>query len=220
MWTTRSSSIQSRRPDEPVIEVTLEVAFPNDVLGRIYPNGKLGGLTLDGKVPGALGQLVTLTVRVQRPLRDFQMKGQLAWARHKRGSKGLPEAYGVDFLGEPDRLLAFARSELDPAALRLGPRLATDLPVRITHGGYTRKEFLVDLSDGGAFIRSPEPIPVGHEVELHVRPPNALLGFSLKGRVAWQRNTGTAPGFGVEFIERDAGSRARLEKLLVRLSSS
>ena len=220
MWTMRSSSIPSQRPDASVIDVSLEVAFPSDVLGRTYPNGKLGGLTMDGKSPGALGQLVFLTVKVQRPEREFTLKGQLAWARHKVGAKNLKESYGIDFLGDQERLLQFARAELDPAALRTGPRVATDLPVRITHGGYTRKEFLVDLSDGGAFIRSPDPIPVGHEVELHVRPPKALLGFSLKGRVAWQRNTGTAPGFGVEFIADDATTRARIEKLLARLGGS
>ena len=219
MWTTRSSSIQSTPPERAVIEVTLEVAFPSDVLGRIYPNGKLGGVSMDGKVPGSLGQLVRLTVKVGRPLRDFQVKGQLAWARHK-GSRGLKECYGIDFVGDHERLLAFARAELDPSALRTGPRLATDLPVRISHGGHVRREFLVDLSDGGAFIRSPDPIPVGHEVELHVRAPHALLGFTLKGRVAWQRNTGAARGFGVEFIDEDPPTRARLDKLLVRLSGS
>jgi len=218
MWTTRSFSAPSTRPDPPV-KLELTVGFPSDVLARYYPNGKLGGLTLDGKVPGALGQLVHLTVHVERPLRDFEVKGQLAWARHK-GSLNLKACYGVDFIGDHDRLLQFARAELDPSALRLGPRLATDLPVRITHGGYTRREFLVDLSDGGAFVRSPDPIPVGHEVELHLRPRGALMGFTLRGRVAWQRNTGQAPGFGVEFLDEGSGGRPKLEKLLLKLSST
>jgi uncharacterized protein (TIGR02266 family) len=202
-----------------LLELKLEVGFPSDVLGRFYPNGKLGGLTLHGKLPGSLGQLVLLTVKVERPLRDFQVKGQLAWARHK-GSLNLKAQYGVDFIGDHERLLQFARAELDPSTLRLGPRLATDLPVRITHGGYMRKEFLVDLSDGGAFVRSPDPIPVGHKIELHLKPPRALLGFTLKGRVVWTRNTGTATGFGVEFAEDESGTRARLEKLLLKLSQS
>ena len=200
------------------MDLTLEVAFPSDVLARYYPNGKLGGLTLDGKVPGALGQLVNLTIKVERPSRELQLRGQLAWARHKGGAKQLKECYGIDFLTDPERLLQFARAELDAAHLRTVPRLATDLPVRITHGGHTRKEFLVDLSDGGAFVRSPSPIPVGHEVEMHVKPPHALLGFTLKGRVAWQRNTGTATGFGIEFVDDDDGNRFRLEKLLLSLS--
>jgi uncharacterized protein (TIGR02266 family) len=204
-----------------VLDLTLEIAFPGDLLGRYYPNGKHGGLTFEGKVPGELGQAVTLTIKVLRPRRDFTVKGQLAWARHK-GARNLREAYGVDLTGDHDaeRLLQFARAEIAPEALRLAPRLATDLPVRITHGGHTRKELLVDLSDGGAFVRSPAPIPVGHEVELHVKPPLALLGFTLKGRVAWQRNTGQATGFGVEFVDDDPATRGKLQKLLARLSAS
>src|SRR5205814_9060303 len=98
--------------------------------------------------------------------------------------------------------------------------VATDLPVRITHGGHTQREFLVDVSDGGAFVRSGAPIPVGHEVELYLKAPRALLGFTLKGRVAWARKTGTATGFGVEFVDDDEGTKARLQKLLHALAQS
>ena len=218
MWTTRSSSAPSTHP-ELLVRLELTVGFPSDVLARYYPNGKLGGLTLDGPVPGSVGQLVTLTVHVERPLRDFEVRGQLAWARH-RASVNLKACFGVDFVGDHERLLQFARAELDPSALRLGPRLATDLRVRITHGGVTRREFLVDLSDGGAFVRSPDPIAVGQEIELHVKPPRAFLGFTLKCRVAWQRNTGSAPGFGVEFLDESLNTRPKLEKLLLKLAES
>lgn len=220
MSTTRSSSTPSTRPPESrLISATLEVAFAADLLARLYPNGKLGGLTLDGVPPGAMGDVVTLTVKVQRPQRDFTVRCQLAWARH-RGNRNLKECYGADFIGDHERLLAFAKHELDPSALRNSPRLMTDLPVRITHQGQTRREFLVDLSEGGAFVRSAEPPDVGHEVELHLKPPRALLGgFSLKGRVAWQRLTGQATGFGVMFVELD-GVRSKLERLLEQLSQN
>ena len=133
----------------------IEVAFPSDVLGRFYPNGKLGGLTMDGKLPGAMGQHVLLIVKVERPRREFELKGQLAWARHKGGAGNLREAYGVDFLADPDRLLQFARSQLDSSAVRHVARVATDLPVRITHGGHTRREFLVDVSGRAGAQRRP-----------------------------------------------------------------
>src|SRR5581483_10189350 len=167
MWTTRSSSTPSTRRPEAVIPVTLEVAFPADILNRLYPNGKLGGLTLDGKAPGALGQLVALTVKVQRPERSVDVRGQLAWARHS-GSARLKQCFGVDFVGDPERLLSFAKAQLEPEALRAAPRVVADLPVRITHEGVTRKEFLVDLSQGGAFVRSASPLEVGAPIELHV----------------------------------------------------
>jgi uncharacterized protein (TIGR02266 family) len=202
-----------------VLPVTLEVAFPADILNRYYPNGKLGGLTLDGSAPGALGQLVALTVKVQRPERSLDVRGQLAWARH-RGSKLLKECFGVDFIGDHERLLSFAKAELDAEALRGSPRVLADLPVRITHGGITRKEFLVDVSGGGAFVRSTLPVAMGDTLELHLRVPRSLTGVTVKGVVAWQRQTGDAPGFGVQFVEDDPKERARLDKLLSRLSAS
>ncbi|MBK7863881.1 MAG: PilZ domain-containing protein [Archangiaceae bacterium] len=204
-----------------MLELKLQVAFPADLIARFYPNGKLGGLTLEGRAPGAVGDLVTLLVQVQRPRRDFQLKGQLAWARLS-GNRNLRESFGVDFLGdhEAERLMQFARAELAPSALRNAPRQATDLPVRIIHGGRTRKELLVDLSDGGAFVRSPDPIPVGEAVEMRVTPPRAFLSFTLKGRVAWQRNAGPAQGFGVEFSDDDPAALLKLYKLLARLSTS
>jgi uncharacterized protein (TIGR02266 family) len=202
-----------------VISVTLEVTFPGDVLPRYYPNGKLGGLALDGKPPGALGQLVLLTVKFERPEGSITVKGQLAWARH-RGSVMLKESFGVDFLGDHERLLSFAKAEIGPEALRGSPRVLADLPVRITHHGFTRKEFLVDVSSGGAFVRSMLPLNVGDTLELHLKPPRSLTGLTLKGVVAWQRLTGDAPGFGVQFVGDDPKDRARLDKLLARLNAS
>ncbi len=142
-----------------------------------------------------------------------------AWARH-RGSRALKECFGVDFIAGHERLLSFAKAEIDAEALRGRPRQITDLPVRITHGGRTRKEFLVDLSPGGAFVRSALPLQIGDPIELHLKAPRSLMGFTLTGVVAWQRQTGDAAGFGVQFSQREPKDLERLEKLLARLSAS
>src|SRR4051812_49531367 len=98
MSTTPSSWKPFRAIDDvardPLVRVVLEVAFPADILHRFFPNGKLGGLTIDGPAPSALGQLVELVVRVERPSREFNLRGQLAWARHK-GSRNLKECFGI-----------------------------------------------------------------------------------------------------------------------------
>src|SRR4051812_28898521 len=115
MSTTPSSSNPYRATEqvarEPSLRVVLEVAFPADLVSRYYPNGKLGGLTVEGLAPSALGQMLELVVRIDRPPREFVAPGQLAWARH-RGSRGLKESFGVDFLPGDEasqRLLLFAR---------------------------------------------------------------------------------------------------------------
>src|SRR5689334_1957823 len=95
---------------EARLRVTLEVASPQELLERWYPNGKLGGLTLKGELPGPLGTRCDLVVRAAHPALaspggasppavHFKLRGQLAWARHK-GSRGMQECFGVDFLAD------------------------------------------------------------------------------------------------------------------------
>ncbi len=226
MSTIRSSWSQYRATEEvarePFLRIDLAVGLPVDILSRCYPNGKLGGLSLDGPVPAALGQLVELRVKIEKPAREFNVKGQLAWARHK-GSRNLKECYGVDFLPGDDsslRLLAFARRDLDPEATRSNVRLMTDLKVRIIHLGQRRREFLADLSEGGAFVRSGMPAEVGELLELHLRPPGSLSSLTIHARVAWVRATGSEPGMGLEFLDSDPKLMLRLGKVISRLNRS
>ena len=203
--------------------VVLEVESPEDVLHRVFPNGKLGGLTIDGPTPGTLGDRLEVDVRVRSPRRSFLVKGQLAWARHK-GVRSLKECFGVEFFDGDDaateRLLAFARNEVDVESLRAEVRVATTLPVTLVHQGKTRQEFLADLSPGGAFVRSAAPLLPGETVMVQVRAPLlvALLPIKLKGRIAWVRRTGDATGMGIEFVVEDMTAHARLLRLLDRLA--
>jgi uncharacterized protein (TIGR02266 family) len=198
----------------------LLVAEPGDLLPRVYPNGKLGGLTLDGQPPGALGEFVGLTVRVRRPAREFVLSGQIAWARRK-ASKQLHESFGVDFLeadhSTVDRMLAFARNEVLAEATRLEPRVQVELPIKLLHRDASRRERLADLSHGGAFVRTWDPLDVDEIVELVVRPPSSLFAVHLKGRVAWVRRVGNAAGMGIEFFDLDGHLRSTVERLLARL---
>lgn len=203
-----------------VLPVTLTVGQPHELVERYYPNGKLGGVAVDGSMPGALGQLVLLTVHVRKPAREFVLRGQLAWARHK-AAKGQPASFGVDFLPEDDavrvRLMAFARNEVGDESTRLDRRLQVELPVRLVHLGKARKEFLADLSTGGAFVRTWNPIPSGEYVELFVRPPLSFTSLHLPGYVVWTRAAGKDPGMGIEFV-RDLELTGKLQRLLGKLA--
>jgi uncharacterized protein (TIGR02266 family) len=186
---------------------------------RYYPNGKLGGLSLDGRPPGPLGSRVALVVRVRK--REFTVHGQIAWVRHQTTRQ--PAAFGVDFLPEDDasrvRLLAFARDEVTPDAVRGSKRMQLELPVRLVHEGNERREFLADLSSGGAFVRTWNPLPVGELVELSVRSPSTFFAtaVSVKGYVVWARAEGEHPGMGIEFVP-DAPTVEKLERLMQKLA--
>jgi uncharacterized protein (TIGR02266 family) len=197
------------------IPVTLEVEHASDLLERYYPNGGLGGFSIDGRLPSALGEVVLLTVIVGS--RQFRLRCRLAWARHK-AARGQRECFGVDFLREDDatrvRLLAYARNDVQEAQTRRSPRIEVELPVRFTHAGTTSSETIVDLSLGGAFIRTTKPIGLGELLELHLRPPRALRSINLVGQVAWTKETGRMPGMGIEFIGADEKTQQKLQKLL------
>jgi len=203
-----------------LIETDLKVASPAELAEHYYPNGRLGGLSVNGKSPGALGQLVLLRVEVARPARQFVLRGQLAWVRHKSGPNQ-PTGFGVDFVPEDDatrvRLLAFARQEVSSDATRIEQRQQVELKVRLVHDGRPRKELVADLSPGGAFVRSWNPLPVGSKVQIHLRLPLSFTGFELHGHVAWVRLAGEHPGMGVEFA-RDDDTRIKIEKLLMKLA--
>jgi len=198
---------------------TLVVGEPRELVDRYYPNGKLGGLAVDGARPGVLGAKVALTVRVRKPVREFTVHGQLAWARHQTPRQ--PASFGIDFLPEDDptrvRLLAFARDEVDPDSVRVERRLQVELPVRLVHQKKTRKELLADLSTGGAFVRTWNPIALGELVDLSVRVPGRLTSLTIKACVVWTRDTGAAPGMGLAFVS-DNSTRGKLERLLARLA--
>ncbi|HEY1087170.1 MAG TPA: PilZ domain-containing protein [Archangium sp.] len=202
------------------LEARLQVSSPAELAERYSPNGRLGGLTLEGKAPGALGQRVALRVEVHKPARTFVLGGQLAWARHKP-APNQPAGYGVDFLPEDDatrvRLLAFAREEVSSDAVRAEARHQVELKVRLVHEGRERKETTADLSTGGAFIRTWNPLPVGARVQVFLRPPLSLSALQLDAHVAWVRLAGEHPGMGLEFAGRPE-ERARLEKLVAKLS--
>lgn len=201
--------------------MALEVQHARDVLTRTYPNGRLGGVRVEGALPAPTGSLVQLVVKVKEPAeRTFKVQGQIAWARHQT-MNGMKECFGVDFVTQDetgrDRMLAFASDRVPVDATRYQERVETDLKVKITHGGILRKETLIDLSEGGAFVRSRLPLPVGSEVKFELRPPMSLRTITLEGKVAWLRRTGDHRGYGLEFTTASAREADRIRKLLDKL---
>jgi uncharacterized protein (TIGR02266 family) len=204
------------------LKLTLQLLRPKDLLERWYPNGRHGGISLEGPLPGALGERCQLSVEFAEPaLRTFQLHGRLAWARHK-GSQRLRESFGMDMVDDDldgrERLLRYARDEFPLSATRFAQRLSTNLPVRVVHDGKSFRESLMDLSQGGAFVKTPTPLPVDTQLTCELRPPLSLRGLKLQARVAWVRDSGEHAGMGLEFRYADPRESKRVQDLLDRLA--
>lgn len=74
----------------------------------------------------------------------------------------------------------------------------------------------VDLSKGGIFISTPEPLSSGSEVNMTIHMPGHGE-IEIKGIVKWVRaeETGSSKaGMGIEFVNVDSGLKKKLDELV------
>jgi uncharacterized protein (TIGR02266 family) len=80
-------------------------------------------------------------------------------------------------------------------------------------------EFTANINEGGMFVESEAPPPVGTSVLLAFRLPGSAQPIQVEGRVVWthrERST-DSPGMGIEFENLDDASRARINALVREL---
>jgi type IV pilus assembly protein PilZ len=104
------------------------------------------------------------------------------------------------------------------------PRYQVDIPVDYE----TRDLFLgsrvTNISRGGLFIRTDNPLPVQTEVSLSLHLPQNEGVIQARGRVVWNydvpRNSfHVVSGMGIKFIDLSSEQRNRIESSLKRLGN-
>ncbi|MFT3841234.1 MAG: PilZ domain-containing protein [Myxococcaceae bacterium] len=83
------------------------------------------------------------------------------------------------------------------------------LGVKVATRDAFRASYLRDLSEGGLFVRSQHPLPLGSQVAIELAPPNHPV-LSLLGKVVRREDT----GFGVQFGDLDPAVKAAIDALL------
>ena len=104
------------------------------------------------------------------------------------------------------------------------PRYQVDIPIDYE----TRDMFLgsrvTNISRGGLFIRTDNPLPIQTEVDLSFHLPDQDGTIQARGRVVWNYDVPrdsfhVVSGMGIKFIDLSAEQRTRLETSLKRLAS-
>ena len=177
-----------------------------------------GGVFVQGDVAVELGEEVDLEVHFLEEQVSLRIRGQARWRRaaNSRRRNVLP-GVGIEFLPEEaharDLLLQFVDGKDLGLIIRSGRRFGVNVRIKVRQDGATLVDTTDDLSEGGAFILSEDPIPVGSRVELRLLPPGSLLGVGVKAVVAWRRDEGRR-GFGVEFLFDSDRQRRRVARLV------
>ncbi len=94
------------------------------------------------------------------------------------------------------------------------PRVATEIRVEYRTVGSFLTDYASNLSKGGVFIQTDNPLPPDSMVRLVFSLPGTPFLFDVSGRVKWSRkdfdDAQQMPGMGVEFIQVDDKVRARI----------
>jgi type IV pilus assembly protein PilZ len=82
-------------------------------------------------------------------------------------------------------------------------------------------DWAVNISRGGIFINTRNPLAIGTTVRLIISLPDAAFPFDLTGRVIrvseFDNPANQVPGMGIEFVDVDEDKRSRIERFVERL---
>ena len=104
---------------------------------------------------------------------------------------------------------------------RKAARLHHEIPVAYRSVGSFLSDWATNISQGGLFINTRKPLPVGTDVTLVIQLPGAAFPFQLGGRVTriteYDNHANMVPGMGIEFTEVDEARRREIEGFVARL---
>ena len=108
---------------------------------------------------------------------------------------------------------------------RSNARKAVGLLVKLSYTGVDEfaQRYATNLSDGGMFIRSRDPKPVGTELKFRVEIANGQRVMQGSAIVRWVRGADDpagAPGMGVQFVALDESSKVLVDRMLASTQSA
>lgn len=201
--------------------VVMTFQAPPDFLAVHNSRGQHAGLLVEDPLEISLGEKVEMILRFAgNPMRQFVLEGQVAWRRRKN-SETLKAGFGVDFPQKQkvalEHVVEFALGIHDVASMRQHPRVRCALPIRvIPEGGKPRAEKLGDLSAGGMFIPTAEPLGNGAAVTVELKPQGWWFALKVRGVVVWSRQA-EPRGMGVKLTLDGGSAQKKLGKLVESL---
>jgi uncharacterized protein (TIGR02266 family) len=100
---------------------------------------------------------------------------------------------------------------------RAHPRVDADFEVKFETVDQFALAYAMEVSLGGMFLATPDPLPQGAELRVRLVLPETLTEISTRARVRHARTVaqadsgGLPPGMGLQFLDLDAAMLARLE---------
>jgi uncharacterized protein (TIGR02266 family) len=104
---------------------------------------------------------------------------------------------------------------------RRSSRLQHELPVAYRSVGSFLSDWATIISQGGMFINTKRPLPVGTEVKILIQLPMAAFPVGLFGRVTrvaeFANQSNVVPGMGIEFTRVEPEQQKQIEAFVQTL---
>jgi type IV pilus assembly protein PilZ len=182
------------------------------------------GLFLECIDPFVPGDVLTLQSGRERPI---SLYARVIWVRTpEEATSDVPPGLGLDLIDPPAEWAPFVasiRERLNRVTAAAAPRYEARHPVRYESRAQFLTEYTENLSQGGMYLVTDQPLEPGSPIEAQLEIPGFDRPIELKGKVAYRldpekaRETGRAAGVGVQFMELDPEARAHLRQYLRRL---
>ena len=97
---------------------------------------------------------------------------------------------------------------------RVHPRAPIELKVSYQRMNAFFADYTRDISKGGIFIKSEQPLDVGTEFEFEVTLPKQPEAMHLRGRVQWVCSEPGNKGMGICFVWENEQARGEFERMV------
>ncbi len=129
-------------------------------------------------------------------------------------------------MARPDLQEAVSSRFIDAIERRASPR--ADIVVRVNYQNVDSlfSEFARNINDGGIFVETETPQPIGTSIELEFKLPRADQPIKVIGNVvrsvsaADQTDSNATPGMGIEFENLNSDVRQQINEIVKKLRSN
>ena len=98
---------------------------------------------------------------------------------------------------------------------RTNQRIETNIDILYSESGSFIKSHTLNVSNGGLFLETEDPLPIDSEVTLRMRLPGETEPMEIQGCVVWSnpkgKNNAFPSGMGIQFIGMNSEQRMKID---------
>lgn len=197
--------------------VMLRLGNRREFLELFFKEGEVGSVFVPGNTQCRPGDPVRLALFFEEEQRTFRVRGTVRWKRMTK-SRRLPVGMAVEIIGDDREALNLI---LDYAHGRevnwteRDERIPAQIQIHYATGSVFLSDVTEDVSRGGVFLRTNEPLEVGDALRLKLKLPGDFFSVRVGGRVTWVREN--PRGVGIQFTFGNGRAQGRVQRIVDEL---